>query len=58
MVVGLTGGSGTGKSTACDFFRKRGYIIVDSDKIARKVCEKGEKCFDDIVDALYERMIL
>jgi len=51
MVVGLTGGSGTGKSTACDFFRKRGYIIVDSDKIARKVCEKGEKCFDDIVDA-------
>ena len=44
MILGLTGGSGTGKSTASEYFRQKGFIIIDSDKIAREVCSKGEKC--------------
>ena len=51
MIIGLTGGSGTGKSTACEYFRNKGFIIVDSDKIARQVCAKGEKCLEEIVEA-------
>lgn len=49
MILGLTGGSGTGKSSACDFFRKKGFLILDLDKVSRKVCLKGEKCLDEIV---------
>jgi len=48
MVLGLTGGSGTGKSTACEYFKNKGFLVVDSDKIAREVCSKGERCLEEI----------
>lgn len=50
MIIGLTGGSGTGKSSACEFFKKKGFLVLDLDKVSRKVCQKGEKCLDEIVD--------
>ena len=49
MIIGLTGGSGTGKSSASEFFRKKGFLILDLDKVSRKVCQKGEKCLEEIV---------
>ncbi len=48
MIIGLTGGSGTGKSTACEYFKENGFVIIDSDKIAREVTSKGEKCLEEI----------
>lgn len=50
MILGLTGGSGTGKSSACKFFEEKGFLIVDMDKVSRKVCQKGEACLDEIVN--------
>ena len=50
MIIGLTGGTGTGKSSVCDFFRKRGYLIIDADIVSREVCAKGEKCLGEIAD--------
>lgn len=50
MIIGLTGGSGTGKSSACAFFEKKGFLILDLDKVSRKVCRKGEKCLDEIAE--------
>ncbi|MBQ8588777.1 MAG: dephospho-CoA kinase [Clostridia bacterium] len=50
MIIGLTGGSGTGKSTACRYFENRGLLVIDSDKIAREICEKGEPCLREIAD--------
>ena len=50
MIIGLTGGSGTGKSTACEFFKKTGFVIIDSDEVSREVCRKGEACLDEIVE--------
>ncbi len=50
MIIGLTGGSGTGKSTACRYFESRGFLVIDSDKIAREVCEKGEPCLEEIAE--------
>ena len=49
MIIGLTGGSGTGKSSATEFFKKKGFLILDLDKVSRKVCQKGEKCLEEIV---------
>ena len=54
MVLGLTGGSGTGKSTASKYFESKGFLVVDSDKIAHKVCTKGEECMAEITKAFGE----
>ena len=42
MIVGLTGGIASGKSTASNLFRKYGIEIVDADKVAKEVSEKKE----------------
>jgi dephospho-CoA kinase len=41
LVVGLTGGIGSGKSAAADEFAAQGAAIVDTDAIARELTEKG-----------------
>lgn len=40
--IGLTGGIGSGKSTACAYFHELGVPIVDTDLIARELLEKGQ----------------
>jgi dephospho-CoA kinase len=42
MVLGLTGGIATGKSTVVNFFREYGFPIVDADQVARQVVETGQ----------------
>ena len=43
-IVGITGGSGCGKSHICAGLEKCGAVIIDCDKIAREVMEPGKKC--------------
>lgn len=50
-VIGLTGMSGAGKSTACKLFRQAGFDIIDCDKICREIVEKGKPCLNEIVSA-------
>lgn len=49
MVLGLTGGIATGKSTVVDLFQQFGFPIVDADKIARQVVEPETPGLQDIV---------
>ncbi len=35
MVIGVTGGIGSGKTTFCNVLRERGYLVYDTDKEAR-----------------------
>ena len=42
MIVGLTGGIASGKSTVSNLFRKYGIEIVDADKVAKEVSENKE----------------
>lgn len=42
MIMGLTGGIGSGKSTAVEIFREMGAVIIDADKISREVSEMNE----------------
>lgn len=39
--IGLTGSLGTGKSTAADFLRRKGYPVIDADQIAKEVVASG-----------------
>ena len=45
LLVALTGGIGSGKSTVADLLRRRGAVIVDADAVAREVVEPGRPAF-------------
>jgi dephospho-CoA kinase len=51
LVVGLTGGIATGKSTVAAMFAARGAAIVDADRIAHALQEPGRRCHQQIVEA-------
>ncbi|MCL1982837.1 MAG: dephospho-CoA kinase [Clostridiales bacterium] len=48
-VVGLTGGIGSGKSTASAYLSARGYAVLDADKIAREVVAPGSLALGELV---------
>lgn len=48
MIVGLTGGIGSGKSTVAKLFADRGAHIIDTDVIARDVVEPPSPLLDRI----------
>ena len=41
-VYGLTGKTGAGKSTVAEKLEKMGFCVIDGDKIARSITEKGK----------------
>ncbi|MDX1487974.1 MAG: dephospho-CoA kinase [Acidiferrobacterales bacterium] len=47
--VGLTGGIGSGKSTAAAIFAGHGVPIIDADEIARRLAAPSEPAFREIV---------
>ncbi|MBE7043585.1 MAG: dephospho-CoA kinase [Ruminococcaceae bacterium] len=47
-VIGLCGGSGSGKSTISACLAKRGAEVIDADKIARSLTENGSPVLDTI----------
>ena len=50
LLVGLTGGIATGKSTVSEMFRRLGCVIVDADVLAREVVAPGEPALAQIAD--------
>lgn len=63
MIIGLTGPTGSGKSTVCEILAQNGIFIIDCDKIAREITDKGSsvvlklaECFGD--DILSEDLSL
>ena len=49
LLVGLTGGIATGKSTVSEIFRHLGCVVIDADVLAREVVEPGEPAYAAIV---------
>jgi dephospho-CoA kinase len=49
FVVGLTGGIGSGKSLAAQFFSQLGAIVIDADQLARSAIERGSEGFDEVL---------
>ena len=49
IVVGLTGGVATGKSTVAKMFQQCGAVVIDADLLARQVVEPGKPAWRAIV---------
>ena len=49
FVVGLTGGIGSGKSLAAQFFSQLGALVIDADQLARTAIERGSEGFDEVL---------
>ena len=57
MVIGITGGSGAGKTTVSKEFIKAGFNIIDADEVAHKVMGKGSLCLKEVVDAFSDEYL-
>lgn len=50
LVIGLTGGIGSGKSTVANYFAHLGVTIIDADALAREVVEPDQAALKEITN--------
>ena len=57
LIVALTGGIGSGKSTVGEIFAELGARVIDSDQLAREVLERGSSGFDEVVTEFGDQIL-
>jgi dephospho-CoA kinase len=57
LVVALTGGIGSGKSLAAQYFSDLGARVIDADQLARSAIERGTSGFDEVVAAFGDAIL-
>lgn len=50
-VIGLCGGSGSGKTAACEIFSDLGAAIINTDRVYRELCAPGSPCMEELKEA-------
>lgn len=58
FILGITGGIGSGKSAATQWFESQGIIVVDADVVAREVVEPGQPALKAIQDVFGDWVLL
>ena len=48
IIIGLTGPTGSGKSTVSAFFREQGFEVINADELARSVVSQGSVCLKQL----------
>ena len=57
LLVGITGGMGSGKTLAASFFHELGAHILDADVICRKLVEPGQPALKEISECFGKSII-
>ena len=57
LIIGLTGGIGTGKTAVSNRFKALGITIADADEVARAVVQAGSKLLEDIAAHFGQRIL-
>ena len=57
LLLGVTGGIASGKSTVAEMLEELGAPMVDLDVIARQVVEPGKPAFDEILDYFGKQLL-
>lgn len=50
-IIGLSGGTGSGKSVIAGIMREKGAFTIDADKIARDITLKDKPAYNEIIEA-------
>ena len=50
MIVGLTGGIGSGKSAAGKYFESNGITVIDADLLAKEALDTGSQGYDEAIE--------
>ena len=58
MIIGLTGGIASGKSTVAKMLEEKGAHLLDADKLAREAVEPDQPAWQAIVDWLGQSILL
>lgn len=58
FILGITGGIGSGKSAATQWFESQGISVVDADVVAREVVEPGQPALQAIQQAFGDWVLL
>lgn len=57
LIIGLTGGIASGKTTVSDMFAALGVPVIDTDVLAREVVEPGQPGLQAVVDTFGEQVL-
>ena len=49
-VLGITGSIATGKSTVTNYLKEKGYLVVDSDKLAYDALKGSRRYYSSLCD--------
>ncbi|WP_026572224.1 dephospho-CoA kinase [Bacillus sp. UNC438CL73TsuS30] len=58
LVIGLTGGIASGKSTVSNMFKEMDITVIDADIEARLAVEKGEPAYNKIIESFGSDILL
>ena len=57
LVIALTGGIGSGKTTVSEIFKTKNIPVIDTDIIARQIVEKGKPAYNEIIKQFGEEIL-
>ena len=57
LIVGLTGGIGSGKSLVARYFADLGAHVIDADQLSREVVERGSDGFDEVLSVFGDSIL-
>ena len=57
MVYGLTGGTGSGKTTVAGYLTEMGYTVIDADVVARSLTEPGSQVLWQLAETFGNEII-
>lgn len=58
MLIGLTGGIASGKSTVVEMIKEAGYKVIDADQLVHDMQTKGGRLYQALLDWLGEGILL
>ena len=58
IIIGLTGGIGSGKSTVAGYFAQHGIPVIDADQLARELVAPGSPALNEVIDVFGPTVLL